>query len=66
MSFIALDKIFPTILKIFPTYSKFSKISNAFLFLFSKKCWLSGLFVKKANREDPDQIAWSALFVYAF
>ena len=31
---------------------------NTFQFLFTMKCWLSGLQVRIANREDPDQIAW--------
>ena len=36
-----------------------------------KKCWLFGLELGKANKEDPDQTAssvWSGstLFVYAF
>ena len=53
------DKVLPV------DYSKCSKISNTFLFLFS----ISGLeftkiLVRVANREDPDQMAsGSALFV---
>ena len=41
-------------------YSKCTKISNTFHFLFSKKMWviragIHKLLVIKANREDPDQ-----------
>ena len=45
-------------------YSKCSKITNAFLFLFSNNCWLLGLEFNNynkqnstTNREDPDQTA---------
>ena len=56
-------------------YSKYSKISNTFLFLFSTKkliirAGIHKLLVRIANSEDPDQTAsseavWSgsALFV---
>ena len=44
------------------TYSKCSKISNTFLFLFSSKMLVFGtgihkFLVRVANREDPDQTA---------
>ena len=43
-------------------YSKCSKISNTFLFLFSTKMMvvrdgIHKMFVRIANREDPDQTA---------
>ena len=43
-------------------YGKYSKISNAFLILFSNKMMIiraeiHKLLVRKANREDPDQTA---------
>ena len=45
-------------------YSKCSKISNTFLFLFSNKMLVFGarihkFLVRVANREDPDQTASS-------
>ena len=44
------------------TTSLCSKISNIFHFLFSKKIWvirakINKMFVRIANREDPDQTA---------
>ena len=43
-------------------YSKFSKISNTFLFLFSNKIMfvragIRKILVRIANREEPDQTA---------
>ena len=43
-------------------YGKYSKISNIFFFLFSKKMWIvkagfHDILVQIANREDPDQTA---------
>ena len=45
-------------------YCKCSQISNAFHFLFSKKMWvirakINKMFVRIANKEDPDQTASS-------
>ena len=45
-------------------YSNYSKISNTFLFLFSVKMLVFGAGIHKmlvgiANREDPDQTAFS-------
>ena len=48
-------------------YNKCSKVSNTFLFLFSNRMLVIGtgihkLFVRIANREDPDQTASSAVW----
>ena len=58
-------------MKIFMAYGKCSKVSNSFTFLFANKLLVISagshkMLVRMANREDPDQTASSALFVYAF
>ena len=50
-------------------YGKCSKISNTFLFLFSNKTLviraeIQKMFVRKANKEDFDQIASEAVWVF--
>ena len=60
-----LRSLFGGAVKPFNEYSKCSKISNTFLFLFSNNMWLQfqagiqKILVIVANREDPDHTASS-------